>query len=159
MVANLTLITSSPFATTQDALGSPYQTVINATGSRLYTHLATGATVTSTITGLSSSSAPSPSQRFYPYSLLAAAPNVYSTTSAPFFDAAGLGFAFSPAAPESGLPPGSGTQYGARTIRVLSTETATALTEPWYTALPDPRLQQQTYSIWGPEAASTRRSA
>ena len=38
---NLTLTTTSAFATTTDQLGNPYQAVINITGSRTYTYVPT----------------------------------------------------------------------------------------------------------------------
>ena len=72
--ANLTITTSSQFATSVDALGNPYQSVVNVTGTRLYTYLPTNATLRSSVTGLQRSS--TASQRFYPYSLLASAPGV-----------------------------------------------------------------------------------
>ena len=59
---NLTLTTSSAFATTRDQLGNPYQLIINIAGSRLYTHIPTGQTLMSTIIGLST--AANADQRF-----------------------------------------------------------------------------------------------
>ena len=39
---NLTISTASAFATLKDQLGNPYQQVVNVTGIRTYTYLATG---------------------------------------------------------------------------------------------------------------------
>ena len=104
VVVNLTLTASSPFATTADQLGNPYQSIINATGTRVYTHLPTGQTLISTVLGLSSSGVASTAPRLYPYSLLASAPGVYSGSTAPWFDADGLSLTISPAVPVNGAP-------------------------------------------------------
>ena len=149
VVTNLSITTSSAFATTKDALGNPYQTVVNVTGTRVYTYLVTGATLTSAIAGLSSALTPTPSQRFYPYSLLASAPGVYSMSSAPFVDGEGIGFTVSPSIPANGNAPGAGTLYSVASVRVAaSAPTSTGvLTEAAYVTLPLLALQQQTYSL------------
>jgi hypothetical protein len=89
-------------------LGNPYQTVVDIAGTRIYTYLPTGAQVISNITGLLEppyEQAIFPDQRFYPYSLLASAPGVYTANTAPFLDADGLGYTFAPGAPSNGLDP------------------------------------------------------
>ena len=68
VAGNLTIFTSSAFANLKDQLANPYQIVTNVTGTRLYTFLPTGATVFSTVSGLSLANFPYASQRFYPYS-------------------------------------------------------------------------------------------
>ena len=114
--ANLSVTATSGFATTMDQLSNPYQTVVNITGIRLYTHLPTSQTLLSTITGLAANvlSLPSPhaDQRFYPYSLLASAPGVYTINTAPFIDAAGLAYSVSPAVPADGQPVVGSALYG-----------------------------------------------
>ena len=55
---NLTVSTSSQFATNIDPLGNPYQIVTNVTGTRTYTHIPTGSQITSTVTGLSKAAQP-----------------------------------------------------------------------------------------------------
>ena len=81
---NLTITAQSAFASQQDGLGNPYQVIVNVTGFRVYTHLASGAVVTSAILGLLSAAGSGSSARFYPYSLLGATPSVYSSNTAPF---------------------------------------------------------------------------
>ena len=144
VITNLTVSTSSAFATSQDLLGNPYQAVTGITGTRLYTHLASGATVSSQV----SFSATASNQRFYPYSLLASAPGVYSIHSTPFLDAEGLTFSISPAAPSLGLAPGTGAQLSAITVHVVSqNQTAPQLLEAVFTSTPVAVLQQQQYSL------------
>ena len=151
--AILTLTSTSAFATTKDALGNPYQTVVGIVGNRTYTYLPTGATLVSAITGVVSTSsvstAPVPSLRFYPYALLSSAAGVYSTNTAPFVDGAGLAFSLSPWVPANGAAPGTGPQYSSTTLRIAAvTPTSSAvLTEAAYTSMPSMALQTQTYSL------------
>jgi hypothetical protein len=139
---NLTVTTSSAFATQQDQLGNPFQTVLNVTGTRTYVFLPTGASVTSTVTGLTRSG------RFYPYSLLASAPGVYSMNTVPFLDYDGLAFTVIPSVSANGVAPGSGPQYSAVDVGVnfSAPSSAVMLTESHYTQLPNPAMQQQLYS-------------
>ena len=140
---NLTVTTSSAFATQKDQLGNPYQTVLNVTGTRTYAFLSTGASLTSSVTGLTRSG------RFYPYSLLASAPGVYSMNTVPFLDYDGLTFTVSSSVPANGVAPGSGTQYSALDVGVYfsTPSSAVTLTESHYTQPPNPALQQQLYSL------------
>ena len=87
--ASLLISCSTNFATTLDQLGNPYQIVVNITGTRVYTNLSSGAISSAQVVGLANTSY---AQRFYPYSLLAAQPGVYTVNSAPFLDANGLSF-------------------------------------------------------------------
>jgi len=143
--ANLTITTSSAFATTKDMLGNPYQTIINVTGARTYSHLPTGEQLTSTVNGLSA--AGKASQRFYPYSLLSSAPGVYTLNTAPFFDYDGVEFIVSPPIPLLGLPIGQGVLYNATSIYLASTYNTAVLTEGYSTNLPLVSLQQQQYAL------------
>ena len=126
--ANLSVTATSGFATTIDQLGNPYQTVVNITGTRLYTHLPTNQTLLSTVTGIAASILPPQAdQRFYPYSLLASAPGVYTINTAPFVDAAGLAYNVSPAVPADGQPVVSSAMlYGSVGV-YLNTATGAAL--------------------------------
>ena len=148
--ANLTLTATSAFGNAQDMLGSHYQLLINITGTRNYTYLPTGAVLVSTVTGLSSASTGSvpPSQRFYPYSLLASSPGLYSVNTAPFIDADGVSFSIQPSAPLLGLPLGQGTLRS--TVRLyigLSGSGSSALMEAGYLTSPVSTLQQQLYTL------------
>ena len=144
---NLTLTASSAFATNTDLLGNPYQSITAVTGTRLYTYLPTGATVTSIVSGVTTGAYPNADQRFYPYALLASAPGVYSPNTAPFFDFDGLEFGISPSAPANGNAPGSGTQYNATSVYFTTPVTTAVLTEGYYTALPVVTYQTQSYSF------------
>ena len=144
---SLIIICSSAFATAKDLLGNPYQTITNVTGTRVYTYLPTGATLTSTINGLSTAVNANADQRFYPYALLASSPGVYTMATAPFLDNDGLEFSVSPSIPQNGLAPGVGTQYAATTLFFTTPEPIAVLTEGFFTALPDVKLQQQVYSL------------
>ena len=146
ITGSLTFTASSAFATTVDQLGNPYQTITGVTGTRTYTWLATGQTVVSTVSGLSTAYG-SPDQRFYPYSLIASAPGVYTVTTVPFFDAAGVEFNISPSAPAPGMAPGSGTQYSATWLYMATSEATAALTDGPATSMPVVTLQQQTYAL------------
>ena len=143
VTCNLTVTTSSAFATQKDQLGNPFQTVLNVTGTRTYASLGTGISLTSTVTGLTRSG------RFYPYSLLAAAPGVYSVNSAPLLDYDGLAFNVAPSVPGNGATPGSGPQYTVVEVSMYSSAplSAVLLTESHYTQLPNAMLQQQQYAI------------
>ena len=151
VAANLSITVTSAFASTQDSLGNPYQTIVNITGSRLYTYIPTGASLTSAVTGVVSStvsSAPVPSLRFYPYTLLSSAAGVYSINTAPFVDGDGIAFSLSPSIPANGNAPGSGTQYSSTTLRIVANSLTTAvLTEAAYAATPNITLQSQTYTL------------
>ena len=68
----------------------------------MYTYLPTGASVTSTVTGLFTNPTPGPvvaDQRFFPYAYLASAPGIYTVNTAPYLDGAGLQFSVSPSVP------------------------------------------------------------
>ena len=142
---NLSITTTSAFATTQDQLGNPYQLITKITGIRSYTYLPTGSQVVSSVTADLTADT---SSRFYPYSLLSSLPAVYNVNSAPFLDAVGLILAISPAAPANGVAPGTGAQYNSVNVRMQSfTNSSTLLNEGVYTAPPVLALQQQYYSI------------
>jgi hypothetical protein len=145
--ANLTITCSSAFATPQDPLGNPYQTIIGITGTRTYTYLPTMTTLYSSVTGLSNSFNPLVSQRFYPYSLLSSSPGVYTTSTAPFVDTDGIGFAISPSAPVNGMPIGSSPSYSAANVFLTTTTTAAVLTDSASVSLPSITLQQQYYTF------------
>ena len=142
--SSLTVTASSAFATSQDQLGNPYQSVTNVTGTRTYTHLSTGSVLISRILGVTRAA------RFYPYSLLASSPGEYSVNTAPFLDDVGIEFSLSPPIPALGQPPGSAPQYfNSTSIRLSSTSPTSqpGLTEAYYTELPVPALQQQSYAL------------
>ena len=146
---NLTMLMSSPFAAVFDQLGNPYQTVIAVSGSRLYTYLPTGQTVLSNITGLSTAAYLYADQRFYPYSLLASAPGVYTLNTAPFFDYDGVEFNVSPAVPIAGGQPGApGVQYyNSTSVYVESPVSSAFLTDGYFLTAPNVAYQTQTYSF------------
>jgi sugar lactone lactonase YvrE len=148
VTTSLDISTASAFATSADRLGNPYQTVTNITGRRVYTYLPTDQQLTSTITSITNTNAAD--QRFYPYTLLASAPGVYSINTAPFLDVDGLAFTVSPAVPANGMMIGSGSAYNNVTVFVnINTAMSTAvLTESVTTANPPLfSLQKQLYSI------------
>ena len=147
VVGNLSFTATSAFASVKDQIGNPFQSLVNVTGTRLYTFLSTSATVQSTVSGLNLAINPLASQRFYPYALLAAAPGVYSVGTAPFFDEEGVGFNLSPSVPANGKAPGTGTQYSATWLYVASSTATAVLTEGNSAAPPLATLQQQTYSF------------
>ena len=150
VVANLTLSLSSAFATSTDLLGNPYQTVTNITGTRTYTYLGNGQTVTSQVTGLSTALSSLTSQRFYPYTLLASSPGVYTANTAPFFDGDGIEFSVTPSVPIDGNAPGSGTQHSAVQLFFSSPvggSSNAVLTEGASNATPVQTFQQQVYSL------------
>ena len=155
---NLTIGASS-FAATADALGNPYQSITTITGTRTYTYLPTGQVQVYNVTSKSIAAVATgdgvdttPSQRFYPYSLLAATPGVYTQNTAPFIDNAGIEFMISPGAPPNGLPPSQNATVAFRLrvqLFVLANETLNTawLTED-YTLYPSlVAYQQQMYSL------------
>ena len=144
---NLTVTAASAFATLADQLGNPYQTVVNVTGTRLYTYLRNGVTIASSVNGLSTAAYANAEQRFYPYALLSSAPGVYSIDTAPFLDYDGIEFNFSPSAPTNGAAPGSGTQYNTTSIHFTTSLTGAVLTEGYYLTLPALGLQTQSYTF------------
>ena len=145
--ANLTVSAATQFAGIGDQLGNPYQTIVNITGSRLYTYLPTSQTVLSAITGLSTAVNPLADQRFYPYSFLAASPGVYTINTAPFLDYNGLEFSISPSAPADGAAPSSGPQYSAIQLYITTPEPTAVLTESGALTLPVVTYQQQQYTF------------
>ena len=140
---NLSISTTSQFASTKDALGNPFQTITAITGTRTYTYFSTGGVVSSTVTFPGTGT-----NRFYPYALLASAPGIYTVSTAPFIDGTGLTFAITPSAPALGAAPGSGTLSS--TINVLVAtygNVMTQLNEAAYVTLPAYALQQQVYTL------------
>ena len=142
---NLSITTTSAFATTQDQLGNPYQIIQNITGTRHYTYLPTSASLISHVTFTAPANS---TQRFYPYALLSSAPGVYSVNTAPYLDAEGLTFSISPASPANGLAPGAGVQQSSVSVHVVAyNNTVTQLNELAYNSLPLPSLQLQQYTL------------
>ena len=145
---NLTLTTSSPFANVQDVLGNPYQTVVNITGTRVYTFFPTSQVVTSTVTLAAATAVTSAvvTQRFYPYGLLSAAPGLYTVNGAPFLDGGGIGLAVEPAVPLNGVQLGTGDLHAAIALRLVGFGgSGIVLTDNDYVAPPLVRSQQQGY--------------
>ena len=146
--ANLTLSSVSVFATVRDQLGNPYQPIFNITGTRTYTYLPTMATVTSVVSAVSNATAISGSQRWYPYSFLAAAPGIYSFNTVPFLDADGLTYSVSPSTPSNGAAPGAGTQLSQVTVAVKAVQTGALLFESASLSPPVEALQRQQYILF-----------
>ena len=145
---NLTVSTSSAFATTVDQLGNPYLSIVNVTGTRLYQHIPTGTELRSTVVGLSKIGSNASPPSFYPYSLLSAGPGIYTRDTVPYFDAVGVTFSVSPAAPQNGLAPAVGPLYSTFTLSVSTTSTtAEALMESPALHAPVLSLQQQQYYL------------
>ena len=144
---NLTISATTQFATTFDQLGNPYLTIANVTGTRRYTYLPSGQSLVSVVSGISTAVNALADQRFYPFSLLVAAPNVYTMSTAPYLDHEGLEFSISPPAPLNGMPIGQGTQYPATTLYFSTPEPTAVLTEGYYVNLPVAQYQQQLYSF------------
>ena len=141
---NLSITTTSAFATAHDQLGNPYQLIVNITGIRTYTYLPTNSVLVSHVA--MPTSPINSTQLFYPYALLSSAPGVYSTNTAPYLDAAGLSFAVTPAAPINGVALGSGTQYSSITVHFVTyNNTVTQLNEAAVVNRPVLALQQQNY--------------
>ena len=145
--ANLSVNTASQFANNKDQLANPYQVITGVTGTRLYTYIPSGQTVFSTITGLSTAANSLADQRFYPYSLLGAAPGVYTSNTAPLFDAEGMSFSVTPSIPVNGVAPNLGTQLTATTLFMSAVQSSAVLNEAAYINLPLVNLQQQTYTL------------
>ena len=144
---NLTFSATSSFANLFDQLGNGYQVITNVTGTRIYTYIPNGQQVISKVSGLSLAAYAFADQRFYPYSLLGAAPGVYSINTAPFFDYNGVEFSLSPSAPVNGLPPLTGVQYNATTLFFTTPEPTAVLTEGYYINQPLIQYQQQSYTL------------
>jgi hypothetical protein len=144
---NLTFSATSAFASSQDELGNPYQTLVNVSGTRLYTHLPSGLTVLSSVTGLSASANGSASQRFYPYALLSSAPGVYSLDTAPLFDGTGVAFTIQPPAPVDGAVPGTNATYSSVSLSFTASVASAYLTEGLALAPPALSLQRQLYAL------------
>ena len=147
VIANLSITTSSAYATSSDQLGNPYQTVTGISGTRTYKYLPTGATVVSTVTGLSTSAYAYADQRWYPYALLSSAPGVYTVNTAPYVDYDGIEFSISPVAPYNGYAPGNGTQYNATSVYMQAPVAQALLTEGYSLNTPLVSLQQQVYTL------------
>ena len=146
----LSISSSTAFATLTDTLGNNYQPVIGVFGTRVYTHTASGQTLTSTITGLTSATSRPVSQHWYPYSLLVASPGVYSLNTVPFLDADGIGFTVSPAVPANGQPLTSTLSSTVSVFVTSSTPTSTAAVTEYTAAAGNPPSidqQQQTYVL------------
>ena len=146
---NLTITTSSAFATLTDALGNPYLQVVNVSGTRMYSsrYYDGNSSLLSNITGLTFSSS-SADQRFYPYGLLSSAPGVYSMNTAPFLDALGIEFNLSPPAPLNGYPlPTPQTFYGPKQNSTRLSFSQGALAESTSAVQPVDALQQQWYHL------------
>ena len=144
---NLTLTTTSAFATTTDLLGNPYQTISNVAGTRTYTYLPTGQTVVSVVSGLTTAAYQYADQRFYPYALISSAPGVYSMTTAPFVDYDGIEFGITPSAPTAGAAPGTAPLYNSTSIYLESPELAAVLVDGYFITQPLVQYQQQYYSF------------
>jgi hypothetical protein len=142
VTANLTITTSSAFATTTDPLGNPYQSVVNIAGTRTYTYLPTSTSLTSTVSGPVSGTI----ANFYPYSLLASAPGVYTVATAPFLDLGGLTYYVTPEIPFNGNPTRAGLLANQQTVSVVSWAQETPhLDEQWSVIDAIGSLQQQVY--------------
>ena len=100
VTANLTFIASEQFAVTQDSLGNPVQSLANVTGTRVCTNLTSGSTEIHAVTGLQPNVFGGGytyyfNNTFYPYSLIASGPGVYSINTAPFWDFTGITYSIS----------------------------------------------------------------
>ena len=128
ITTNLTLTASSGFATAADTLGNPYQPLVNIVGTRTYTYLPTGSSLTSTVSFNASLSLVG-DQRFFPYSYINAIPGVYTPSTTPFVDGAGLQFFVSPAVPQVGQPLTSTALFSSVVVAVQGSESGVGLTE------------------------------
>jgi hypothetical protein len=148
VVMNLTLTATSSFPAGTDELGNSYQLINGATGQRTYTYLSTGATVVASVTGITATG--NSDQRFYPYAFLASDPGVYTSYTAPYLDAAGLGLALDSSVPLNGAAPGSGATISAINVFLFD---AQENIEPYLTeagsidAPPSASAQQQYYTF------------
>ena len=144
---SLVMTADSRFANTQDQLGNQYQTILTVTGTRTYTYLPTGQSLTSTVGGLTTGAYAYADQRWYPYALLQSAPGSYNVNTAPFLDYDGVEFGISPAAPMLGMPIGQGTQYNATSVYFTTPSATAVLTEGYYVTLPNVAYQTQSYTF------------
>ena len=148
---NLSITTTSAFATSHDQLGNPYQTIVAVTGVRLYTHLLSGLSITSAVTiaaAVNSTNSPKADQRFHPYALLSAAPGVYTVNQAPFLDGDGLTFTVNPPVPANGLL--YSTLYNTVTVftQIDPTQDTAVLAEsPTATNAPSLSFQRQAFTL------------
>jgi hypothetical protein len=122
--------------------------VVGITGTRLYTHLPTGAQVLSAITGLYPQSYHAVDQRFYPYSLLASSPGVYSMNTAPILDVQGLAYSLSPGIPNNGQDPNSVTYtVDAQSVYMATSPDSALLSEGASINSPSFAFQQQNHEL------------
>jgi hypothetical protein len=133
--------------------------VTNVVGQRIYTYIPTNQQVISTVTGATAAATPAAvlgsslpaasyvNQRFYPYSLLASAPGVYTANTAPYIDYDGIGFTLSNTVPAPGMAPGTGTQYNSTWIYLSTTLTTAVLADGPYVNPPNINYQQQVYIL------------
>ena len=119
---NLTLTASSAFATTRDSLGNPYQTIVAVSGTRKYTYLLTGQTLTSAVGTPTSADIAQlkASQRWYPYSLVGSLAGTYTVDDVPYLDVQGLAFTVTPSVPVNGI--WGGLLYPTVSVLVNSTD-------------------------------------
>ena len=137
---SLNVTATSPFGSTQDMLGNPYQTLVNISGTRVYTHLTTGNTLTSVV-----STSGNFTGRFYPYTFIAVSPGVYTADTVPHLDGDGWELMLQPPVPLNGLAPKDGTQFDRQTVKVLMGVKEGVLYETHSQTVPVLSLQQQTY--------------
>ena len=143
---DLTLTASTAFANSRDMLGDVYQTIVNVTGVRNYTHLPSGCQVISAVSGLSFALNPSASQRWYTFAFLVGNPYYVTMDTAPFLDSEGLEYSVSPPVPANGDSAGcSGALYGAVNVAWVTTQAGSVLTEGG--ASPSAVNQQQVYTL------------
>ena len=143
VTANLTLTMSSQFAVNQDALGNPYQTVVDVKGVRAYTNLSSGETTIMNVTGITHG-IHMYNYSFYPYSLLGSSPGVYTMNTAPFWDLNGLLYASSSSTAVQLIV--KIVQQGS-VVKALLSEVVYFSSESLYHPAPLLSLQQQTYTL------------
>ena len=143
VLTELVVNCTTHFGTFFDQLGNPHQVIANVTGTRLYTHIPTGATLLSTVSYTAGKVA-----RFYPYTLIASSPGVYSSNTVPHWDGAGVELNLSPAVPANGMAPRQGTQFDSQTLQITKDMSPRfVLTESHAITAPLPALQQQQYTF------------
>ena len=160
IAASLTLTMDNGVANHTDALQNQYQQVVGVTGTRTYVYLPSGATIVSSVSGLSTAANAYADQRFYPFALLGSAAAIYTTSTAPFVDYDGISFNISPGAPAAGQVPGNGsTIYNQTSVYTQARELSPVLVDnPVYlssshntsgptTGVPLLALQQQSYTL------------
>ena len=160
ITADLTFATVSPFATTQDSLGNPYQTVTSVMGVRVFTNLSSGTTTVANVTGLSPTLnrfyGPQSNNTFYPYSLLGSAPGVYSVNTAPFWDSEGIIYSITPSVTAFAVQlrvsfTFGGTPYPVEGVLTDTPIATTTIGVTGYSSMPYPTpllaLQRQTYTL------------